>query len=89
MHWIQVNIRTRRTDHILSILIRFHLIASLPFRHHYDIICDQTGTIRRLYEVDLAKRNQAQLTAAIELCDGLETEILLCYNRKFLYIAVF
>lgn len=29
-----------------------------------------------------AKRNQTQLTAAIELCDGLETELLLCYNRK-------
>ncbi|XP_017489097.1 PREDICTED: LOW QUALITY PROTEIN: GTPase-activating Rap/Ran-GAP domain-like protein 3 [Rhagoletis zephyria] len=35
----------------------------------------------RLYDLETAKRNQAQLTAAIELCDGLETELLLCYNH--------
>lgn len=46
-------------------------------------MCDQTGTTTRLHEVEPAKRNQTQLTAAIELCDGLETELLLCYNRKY------
>lgn len=56
------------------------LIAA--FRYHYEIVCDQTGTANRLYDLESAKRNQAQLTAAIELCDGMETELLLCYNRK-------
>ncbi|XP_037933070.1 GTPase-activating Rap/Ran-GAP domain-like protein 3 [Teleopsis dalmanni] len=56
-------------------------IICVGYRYHYEVICDQTGTITRLHEVEPSKRSQAQLTDAIELCDGLETELLLCYNH--------
>ncbi|XP_036318191.1 GTPase-activating Rap/Ran-GAP domain-like protein 3 isoform X2 [Rhagoletis pomonella] len=56
-------------------------LICVGYKYHYEIVCDQTGTATRLYDLETAKRNQAQLTAAIELCDGLETELLLCYNH--------
>ncbi|XP_054086487.1 GTPase-activating Rap/Ran-GAP domain-like protein 3 isoform X2 [Zeugodacus cucurbitae] len=56
-------------------------LICVGYKYHYEIVCDQTGTANRLYDLESAKRNQAQLTAAIELCDGLETELLLCYNH--------
>ncbi|TMW51106.1 hypothetical protein DOY81_003806 [Sarcophaga bullata] len=56
-------------------------LICVGYKYHYEIVCDQTGIATRLHEIEPAKRNQAQLTAAIELCDGLETELLLCYNH--------
>ncbi|XP_029409205.2 GTPase-activating Rap/Ran-GAP domain-like protein 3 isoform X2 [Bactrocera dorsalis] len=56
-------------------------LICVGYKYHYEIVCDQTGTANRLYDLESAKRNQAQLTAAIELCDGMETELLLCYNH--------
>ncbi|KAL9881672.1 GTPase-activating Rap/Ran-GAP domain-like protein 3 isoform 3-T3 [Glossina fuscipes fuscipes] len=56
-------------------------LICVGYRYHYEIVCDQTGVATRLHEVESSKRNQTQLTAAIELCDGLETELLLCYNH--------
>ncbi|XP_067641103.1 GTPase-activating Rap/Ran-GAP domain-like protein 3 isoform X1 [Eurosta solidaginis] len=56
-------------------------LICIGYKYHYEIVCDQTGTATRLYDLEAVKRNQAQLTAAIELCDGLETELLLCYNH--------
>ncbi|XP_054729663.1 GTPase-activating Rap/Ran-GAP domain-like protein 3 isoform X1 [Anastrepha obliqua] len=56
-------------------------LICVGYKYHYEIVCDQIGTATRLYDLEQAKRNQAQLTAAIELCDGMETELLLCYNH--------
>lgn len=54
----------------------------LPRRYHYEIVCEQTGQSTRLHELENSKRSQSQLVAAVDLCDGQETELLLCYNRK-------
>ncbi|XP_055846645.1 GTPase-activating Rap/Ran-GAP domain-like protein 3 isoform X2 [Episyrphus balteatus] len=56
-------------------------LICVGYRYYYEVVCDQTGSATRLFEVDASKRNQAQLNAAIELCDGQETELLLCYNH--------
>ncbi|XP_059224080.1 GTPase-activating Rap/Ran-GAP domain-like protein 3 isoform X1 [Stomoxys calcitrans] len=56
-------------------------LICVGYKYHYEIVCDQSGVATRLHEVEPAKRSQTQLTAAIELCDGLETELLLCYNH--------
>lgn len=52
------------------------------FRHHFEIVCEQSGTCTKLHEVETAKRSQTQLITAVDLCDGQETELLLCYNRR-------
>uniref|UniRef100_W8AJE0 GTPase-activating Rap/Ran-GAP domain-like protein 3 n=1 Tax=Ceratitis capitata TaxID=7213 RepID=W8AJE0_CERCA len=56
-------------------------LICVGYKYHYEIVCDQTGTTNKLYELEAVKGNQTQLTAAIELCDGLETELLLCFNH--------
>lgn len=54
-------------------------------RYHYEIVCEQTGQSSRLHELESSKRAQSQLVAAVDLCDGQETELLLCYNRKSIF----
>lgn len=46
------------------------------------MVSEQTGQSTRLHEIESSKRSQTQLIAALDLCDGQETELLLCYNRK-------
>lgn len=41
-----------------------------------------------LYEIENSKREQSQLVAAIDLCDGQDTELLLCYNRNIPLIII-
>lgn len=50
------------------------------------MVSEQTGQSTRLHEIETSKRSQTQLIAALDLCDGQETELLLCYNRKLHYI---
>lgn len=44
---------------------------------------EQTGQCTRLHDIESSKRSQSQLVTAVDLCDGHETELLLCYNRKY------
>lgn len=54
------------------------------YRHHFEIVCEQSGHCTRLHDIESSKRSQSQLVTAVDLCDGHETELLLCYNRKSL-----
>ncbi|XP_037917426.1 GTPase-activating Rap/Ran-GAP domain-like protein 3 [Hermetia illucens] len=56
-------------------------LMCVGFKHHFEIVCDQSGAATKLHEVETSKRNHAQLINAVELCDGQETELLLCYNH--------
>lgn len=58
-------------------------------RHHYEIVCEHTGQTTRFYEIESSKRAQTQLIAALDLCDGQETELLLCYNRMYSFGPLF
>lgn len=53
------------------------------FKHHFEVLYETTGHSARIHEVDASKRSQTQLVAAVDLCDGQEKELLLCYNRKY------
>lgn len=59
------------------------MILIIGYKHHYEMICEQSGQSVRLHEVETSKRSQAQLVAAVDLYDGQETELLLCYNRMY------
>lgn len=52
------------------------------FRYHFEVVNYTTGVLNKIFELEMAKRNHVRLNSCIELCDGLETELLLCYNRK-------
>lgn len=61
-----------------------HKLISVPCcRHHFEIVSEQTGQCTRLHDIESSKRSQSQLVTAVDLCDGHETELLLCYNRKY------
>lgn len=53
------------------------------FKHHFEVVYETTGHSARIHEVEASKRSQTQLVAAVDLCDGQEKELLLCYNRKW------
>lgn len=59
------------------------MIMCVGYKHHFEIVCEQTGQCTRLHDIETSKRSQSQLVAAMDLCDGQETELLLCYNRKY------
>lgn len=74
---------------VFNVSLTFCLTSALSFlfacafgRHHFEIVSEQTGQCTRLHDIDYSKRAQSQLVAAVDLCDGHETELLLCYNRK-------
>lgn len=52
------------------------------FKHHFEVVYETTGHSSRIHEVEASKRSQTQLVAVVDLCDGQEKELLLCYNRK-------
>lgn len=53
-------------------------------RNHFELYSAQTGISSKLHEVEASKHSQKHLVAALDLCDGQETELLLCYNRNYL-----
>ena len=56
---------------------------NFPSRHIYEIVSEVTGHITKVHEIDSIKRPQTHLVAALDLYDGQDTELLLCYNREF------
>ncbi|XP_055677387.1 GTPase-activating Rap/Ran-GAP domain-like protein 3 isoform X3 [Lutzomyia longipalpis] len=56
-------------------------IICCGFKHNFDVVCESTGQSFRLHEIEMSKRSQTQLVAALDLYDGHETELLLCYNH--------
>ncbi|XP_055707592.1 GTPase-activating Rap/Ran-GAP domain-like protein 3 isoform X2 [Phlebotomus papatasi] len=56
-------------------------IICCGFKHNFDVVCESTGQSFRLHEIEISKRSQTQLVAALDLYDGHETELLLCYNH--------
>ncbi|XP_037029821.1 GTPase-activating Rap/Ran-GAP domain-like protein 3 isoform X2 [Bradysia coprophila] len=56
-------------------------LTCVGFKHHFEVVSEQTGQSTRLHEIETSKRSQTQLIAALDLCDGQETELLLCYNH--------
>ena len=68
---------------------KYYKLCVFFYRHHFDIVCAQTGQITKLHEIETTKRSQTQLVAALDLCDGQETELLLCYNRKRIHWLFF
>lgn len=58
------------------------MMMCVGYKHHFEVVCEQSGQFTRLHDIETSKRSQAQLVAAMDLCDGQETELLLCYNRK-------
>ncbi|XP_031635963.1 GTPase-activating Rap/Ran-GAP domain-like protein 3 isoform X2 [Contarinia nasturtii] len=57
------------------------LLMCVGYKHHFEIVCEQTGHCTRLHDIESSKRSQSQLVTAVDLCDGHETELLLCYNH--------
>lgn len=57
-------------------------MVCVGYKHHFEIVSEHTGHSTRLHETDSCKKSQTHLVAALDLCDGQETELLLCYNRK-------
>lgn len=84
MRWLQVSLC--RTPFAYREQVYNSTKLSL-FRHHFEIVCEQTSHCTRLHDIESSKRTQSQLVAAVDLCDGHETELLLCYNRKSIVIA--
>lgn len=76
MRWIQVGLES-----VLNARIPIKNVF-IACRYHFEVVCEQTGISTRLHDIESSKRSQTQLVAAIDLCDGHETELLLCYNRK-------
>lgn len=64
------------------IKIGLGIMICVGYKHHFEIVSEQTGLSTKLHETDTGKRSQTHLVGALELCDGQETELLLCYNRK-------
>lgn len=62
-------------------------MVCVGYKHHFEIVSEHTGHSTRLHETDSCKKSQTHLVAALDLCDGQETELLLCYNRKFNFIC--
>ena len=58
------------------------LLICVGYRHHFEIVSELTGHGTKLHETDTTKRTQTHLVAALDLYDGQDTELLLCYNRK-------
>ncbi|XP_055295173.1 GTPase-activating Rap/Ran-GAP domain-like protein 3 isoform X2 [Sitodiplosis mosellana] len=57
------------------------LLMCVGYKHHFEVVCEQTGQCTRLHDIESSKRSQSQLVTAVDLCDGHETELLLCYNH--------
>ncbi|XP_049532559.1 GTPase-activating Rap/Ran-GAP domain-like protein 3 isoform X1 [Anopheles darlingi] len=57
------------------------LLICVGYRHHFEIVSELTGHATKLHETDTLKRSQTHLVAALDLYDGQDTEILLCYNH--------
>nr|XP_040223872.2 GTPase-activating Rap/Ran-GAP domain-like protein 3 isoform X2 [Anopheles coluzzii]XP_040223874.2 GTPase-activating Rap/Ran-GAP domain-like protein 3 isoform X2 [Anopheles coluzzii]XP_049461475.1 GTPase-activating Rap/Ran-GAP domain-like protein 3 isoform X2 [Anopheles coluzzii] len=57
------------------------LLICVGYRHHFEIVSELTGHGTKLHETDTTKRTQTHLVAALDLYDGQDTELLLCYNH--------
>uniref|UniRef100_A0A182M1G4 Rap-GAP domain-containing protein n=1 Tax=Anopheles culicifacies TaxID=139723 RepID=A0A182M1G4_9DIPT len=57
------------------------LLICVGYRHHFEIVSELTGHATKLHETDTLKRTQTHLVAALDLYDGQDTELLLCYNH--------
>ncbi|XP_052866109.1 GTPase-activating Rap/Ran-GAP domain-like protein 3 [Anopheles cruzii] len=57
------------------------LLICVGYRHHFEIVSELSGHATKLHETDTLKRSQTHLVAALDLYDGQDTEILLCYNH--------
>ncbi|XP_053670296.1 GTPase-activating Rap/Ran-GAP domain-like protein 3 [Anopheles nili] len=57
------------------------LLICVGYRHHFEIVSELTGHATKLHETDTLKRSQTHLVAALDLYDGQDTELLLCYNH--------
>ena len=55
------------------------------YKHHFEIVSEQAAHSTKLHETETTRRSQTHLVAALDLCDGQETELLLCYNREKLF----
>lgn len=61
-------------------------IYCFGFKHHFEVVYETTGHTSRIHEVEASKRSQTQLVAVVDLCDGQEKELLLCYNREINHV---
>lgn len=68
-------IETTRPDKVIE------NVFCCGFKHHFEIVNESTGHSNRIHEIEASKRSQTQLVAALDLHDGQEKELLLCYNR--------
>lgn len=60
------------------------ILVCVGYRHHFEIVSENSGYCVKLHEADTSKKSQTHLITALDLYDGQDTELLLCYNRKFL-----
>lgn len=60
------------------------ILVCVGYRHHFEIVSENSGHCVKLHEADTSKKSQTHLITALDLYDGQDTELLLCYNRKFM-----
>lgn len=58
------------------------LLICIGYKNSFEIISEATGQSTKLHEADTRKQTAVHLVAALDLYDGQDTELLLCYNRK-------
>ncbi|XP_055614339.1 uncharacterized protein LOC129760704, partial [Uranotaenia lowii] len=57
------------------------LLICVGFKNSFEVVSEQTGHSTKLHEADLRKLPAVHLVAALDLYDGQDTELLLCYNH--------
>ncbi|XP_052567253.1 GTPase-activating Rap/Ran-GAP domain-like protein 3 isoform X2 [Culex pipiens pallens] len=57
------------------------LLICVGFKHTFEVVSESTGHSTKLHEADTKKQAGIHLVAALDLYDGQDTELLLCYNH--------
>ncbi|XP_058447300.1 GTPase-activating Rap/Ran-GAP domain-like protein 3 isoform X3 [Malaya genurostris] len=57
------------------------LLICVGFRNCFEIVSELSGHSTKLHEADSRKQTTIHLVAALDLYDGQDTELLLCYNH--------
>ncbi|XP_055643647.1 GTPase-activating Rap/Ran-GAP domain-like protein 3 isoform X2 [Toxorhynchites rutilus septentrionalis] len=57
------------------------MLICIGFKNCFEIVSELTGHSTKLHEADSRKQTAIHLVAALDLYDGQDTELLLCYNH--------
>ncbi|XP_062711925.1 GTPase-activating Rap/Ran-GAP domain-like protein 3 isoform X3 [Aedes albopictus] len=57
------------------------LLICVGYKYSFEIVSEATGHATKLHEADTRKQTAVHLVAALDLYDGQDTELLLCYNH--------